>query len=60
MICGELITWMEYRGVIIFEILCENSMVEIFSYKYLIFNFEHINGGKYVLFDTSTKKVFII
>ncbi|OTX31457.1 hypothetical protein BK709_01055 [Bacillus thuringiensis serovar shandongiensis] len=60
MICGELITWMEYQGVIIFEILCENSMVEIFSYKYLIFNFEHINGGEYVLFDTSTKKVFII
>ncbi len=60
MIYGELITWMEYPGGVIFEIFCGNSRVEIFSYKNSILNFEHINGGKYVLFDISTKKVFII
>lgn len=60
MIYGELITWREYREGIIVEILCGNSMVEIFSNKYSIVNFEHINGERYVLFDTSTKKVFII
>ncbi|PEP88979.1 hypothetical protein CN585_28925 [Bacillus toyonensis] len=60
MIYGELITWRAYQDLIIFEINYKNEYIELISHKHLIFNLEQINGGKYILFDTLKKEIFII
>lgn len=60
MVYGEMISWREYQDLIIFEIFYKDTYIELISYKDGVFNLEHINGGKYILFDSLKKEIFII
>ncbi|PEF43387.1 hypothetical protein CON72_01295 [Bacillus wiedmannii] len=60
MIYSELLTWRTYQENIIFEINYNNEIKEFCCHKDNILNFEQINGGRYILLDTLTKKIFII
>jgi len=59
-IYGEMISWREYQDLIVFEINYKDNCIELICYKSWIFNLEKINGGKYILFDSFKKEVFII
>ena len=60
MIYGKMISWRIHGEFIIFELFYKGNDIELISYKHWIFNIEQINGGKYILFDSLKKEIFII
>lgn len=60
MIYGEIISWREHNDIVVFELNDINGYIELIIYKNWIFNVEQMNGGKYLLFDSFKKEIFIM